>query len=433
MMKSLTNPTRKFRAALLFCVCCIGVTTTAQARTVDGIAAIVGDDIVLFSELAARMQEVEAQLAAQGTPSPARDVLQQQVLERVILRKLQLQRAKQRGITVTDLEVTDALGSIAKRNGVSASQMQAAMQAEGIDISAYQEEIRDELAIAKLRQREIEGRVSVSEGDVDLYMEAQRATMQEEYHLRHILIGAPTDATPAQKDEARARAQQVLDALRSGQDFAQAAVAHSQGQQALNGGDLGWRTAAALPTMFANKVPAMQEGEISNLIESRSGFHIIRVDGKRRGPGQIRRSEVKARHILLAPTEMRDLDSSKAEAQRLYDALIRGADFAELARQNSDDPGSASEGGELGWQSPDAFVTEFQQKAEQLRVGEISEPFQSPFGWHILQIQDRREKKGAPQAEREAAREEIFQRKATEEYELWLRRLRDEAYIEYRL
>lgn len=421
-----------FLPLVLSLVLALGM-TSASAATLDGIAAVVGDDIVLYSELASRMREVEAQLSAQGTPLPPADILQRQVLDRIILRRLQIQRASNVGVEVSDLEINDAMAKIAQRNGVTVEQMQAAMEAEGLDYASYRKDMRDELTINQLRRREIEGRVSVSENDVKMFVEAQRATLQEEYHLRHILISIPSGSTPEQRDIGRTEAQRVYLEVSNGLDFGQAAATYSDGQQALNGGDLGWRTASTLPTMFASVVPTMQEGEIADIIETRSGFHIIRLEGRRRGATPLRRSEVKARHILIAPNDVRDNALAREQASEVYQELIGGADFAELAKQWSDDPGSAKEGGELGWQEPDAYVAEFQAQAERLRVGQISEPFRSPFGWHILQVQDRREKEGAPEGVMDAAREEIFQRKAAEEYELWLRRIRDEAYVEYRL
>jgi peptidyl-prolyl cis-trans isomerase SurA len=409
-----------------------------RAQALDAIVVVAGEDVILESELDTALRQIEAQMREQNREVPERDLLRRQVLDRLLLVKLQLQRAKAASIEVSEEDLQQALGSMAQRNNMTVNEFAEAVTRDGLDYAHLREQVRNELLITRLRQREVESRITVTEEDVDLFLEAQggKSGTEKEYRLSHILIeteeGAADDAT----QKARQRADALLKELRAGGDFASQAMAYSSDPQALTGGDLGWRTAASLPSMFAKVAPRMKPGDISDVITSPSGFHLIKLEEVRNaaapatGNAQL---EVNARHILLQPNAVRDDAASKALAEKLHKQLVDGGDFAALAREHSDDAGSKNRGGELGWQSPANYVKEFRENVEAMKPDEIRGPFATRFGWHILQLIGRRERAEGGDDLRDKARNAIFQRKAAEEYEVWLRRLRDEAYVEYRL
>jgi peptidyl-prolyl cis-trans isomerase SurA len=303
-----------------------------------------------------------------------------------------------------------------------------------VDYAQLREQIRNEIMITKLRQKEVESRVVVSDQDVDTYLQGKdaQAETENEYRLSHILIAVPSDATEEQLQAARKTAAEILDRLRKGADFANEAVAHSGDDQALNGGDLGWRAAAALPTIFAKVVPRMEKGGVSDVISDASGMHIIKLVDVRHGDSQKIVKETHARHILLKPNAIRGEAATRAEAEDLRRQLDEGADFATLAKAHSEDPGSANQGGDLGWTAAGSFVKPFQDALDDMKPGEIRGPISTQFGLHIVQLLDRRERDTGKDYVREKARSAIFQRKVAEEYDQWLRRLRDEAYVEFR-
>lgn len=407
----------------------------AHAQSIDGIAAIVNDDIVLNSELDAAYYQVVQQLKQQGTALPPPDQLRKQVLERLLVQRLQVARAKASGIQVEDGAVNDTLTRIAQQNGMNLQQFRSALAAEGIDYLQLRQQIREEMLVSRLKQSMAESRVSVSPQDIDRFLESADAqgVSNTAYRLAHILVSIDSDAGADARQQARAKAEAILNKIRQGADFAQIAVTESDGQQALEGGDLGWRAAGGLPSLFSRIVPEMNIGDVSNLIAADNGFHIIKLTDKRSDDQVATITESHARHILLSPNEIRDEIGTERQAQNIYQQLKAGADFAELAREHSDDPGSANQGGDLGWTPPGVFVPEFERQLSELSPGEMSMPFKTAYGWHIVQLLNRRQKDGGDLARRARAREAIFSRKAAEEYELWLIQLRDEAFIEYRL
>ena len=410
------------------------IVPAVQAEQIDTIVAVVGDDIVLKSELNDAVAQVESQWRAQSRELPPRNVLEKQVLDRLVLLKLQLERAKTAGVQVSEDDLQKALTSIAARNNMTLNQFADAVAADGMDFKALREQIRNEVLISKLRQKEVEGRVQVGDQDVDLYLEGQKtkAALDREYHLAHILV-APKDDAPEQTQQARKTADDVLARLRAGEKFADLAVRYSNDDQALNGGDLGWRSAASLPTLFAPIVPAMKPGDTSDVIASPNGFHIVRLMEVRQAAPDKDIIQVHARHILLSPKPDRDSTATEAAAGKLRKEIDGGADFAALAKKNSDDPGSADKGGDLDWQPASSYVKEFQEQVEQMKPGEVRGPFATQYGWHIVQLIDRKTTEMSKTYQRGKAREAIYERKVAEEYDSWLRHLRDDAYVEYRL
>lgn len=405
----------------------------AQAETLDRIVAVVNDSVVLQSEVDQAMTDTKGQIRARKVEVPADDVLRPQVLERVIITRLQTQRAQQAGIRIDDRELNDVLTNIARQNKMTLSQLADSIKEDGLDFLNVREQIRDEVLIGRLRQKEVESRILVTDQDVDLYLANQGADNNTELHLAHILVSIPDGATSEERDKRRARAQGLLKRVRAGEDFGQIAITSSDGQQALQGGELDWKKAADLPSLFATAAAKLKPDETSDVLETGSGFHIIKLLGTRGGEERLTVNETHAVHILVMANALRTEDQARIQAQDLYDRLLKGGDFAKLAKEFSDDPGSKNNGGDLGWQPPGVFAPEFQIRLDQLQPGETSTPFHTQFGWHIAKVLERRTRDTTEESRRARARQAIQQRKSAEEYDTWLRRLRDEAYIEYRL
>ncbi|ADJ28308.1 peptidylprolyl isomerase [Nitrosococcus watsonii] len=403
--------------------------------SLDRIVAVVNEDIVLESELEQMVRTVQDQLAAQGTSLPPGYVLERQVLERLVMEQLQLQLAARTGIQVGDETLNEALGRIAQNNGLTLSQFRNVLEQDGYDFPNFRENIRKELIISQLHKREVNDRVSVSKAEIDNFLATQKkhGNQDAQYHLAHILITVPEAASPEQVQGAKAKAEQVLQQLREGTDFQKVAVTYSDGQQALEGGDLGWRKVGQLPTLFVDVVPQLQVGEISKLIRSPSGFHIVKLLEYRGEGGQQLVTQTQARHILLRADELASEQEVQLRLSQLRQRILSGDDFSELAQAHSDDKASALKGGDLGWVSPGQMIPRFEEAMRSLEPGEISEPFKTQFGWHVVQVLDRRQENVTEEFNRNRAKTEIHQRKVEEELENWLRQLRDEAYVEYRV
>jgi peptidyl-prolyl cis-trans isomerase SurA len=406
----------------------------AAVQELNGIAAVVNDDIITWNELDRRVESISQQLRQKGNRLPAREILERQILERLIIEKLQLTRAQQLGLKVDDEQLNRIIANIAAENGMDLEQFRQALQADGVSFTYFREQIRNEVLISRLKGNQIDNRVNVSPQEVDAFLEAQRQQSAEkaEYHLRHILVSLPGNATPEQVAAAQSKAEQLLAQLQQGADFRQIAISYSDGQQALEGGDLGWRRAGQLPTLFAEVVMAMQTGEISPLIRSSSGFHILLLEGKR-GEQKMMVRQVNARHILISTSELVSDSEAQERLKRLRDRILGGEAFAALARANSEDPGSAAKGGELGWSDPSIYVPAFREALKETPVGQISQPFKSKFGWHILQPLGWRDYDNTEEMRRNQAFKTLRERKIEEETQNWLRRLRDEAYVDIRL
>ncbi|HKK05999.1 MAG: peptidylprolyl isomerase [Gammaproteobacteria bacterium] len=399
----------------------------------DRIIAVVNDDVITQNELKKQVRLIKDRLSRQQTQLPPENVLRRQVLEHMVVNHLQLQVAKRLGIRVDDDQLNQVLNNIARQNQLTLTQFRALLQKEGYDFADFREDIRHQMIISRLHKRQIDDKVTVTDQEVDDFLANKAANkgMEEEYHLAHILISLPEAATPAQIQAAQAKAQKVLDELRNGADFSQTAIAVSSGQQALKGGDLGWRKAGQLPTPFADVVTKMQVGDISGLIRSPSGFHIIKLLDKRSGSKHIVKQTL-ARHILIRTNELVSNDEARQRLERLRQRILNGADFGQLARANSDDKVSAANGGSLGWLNPGDVVPRFEEVMNGLKPGEISQPFRTRFGWHIVQVMARRNYDNTKDFQRSQARELLHKRKAEEALQNWLRQLRDEAYVQYR-
>ncbi len=412
----------------------LGLAAHAAVVPLDRIIAVVNDDVIVMSELENRVRTIRAQLRQSGTAPPPESVLERQVLERLILDRLQLQMAENVGIRIDDATLNRAVAQLAQQNGLSVRQFRDILERDGYDFARFREDVRNEIIISRLQQRQINNRISVTEREIENYLatRAQQSDPDTEYRLAHILIGVPEAASPEAIASARAKAEDVLASVRTGADFAQTAVAVSDGQQALQGGDLGWRKQQQLPTIFAELVRDMQPGDVAGPIRSASGFHLVKLV-ETRGQEKHVITQTHARHILIRPDELTSEAEARRQLEQLRTRIENGEPFAELARAHSDDRGSAVSGGELGWLSPGDTVPDFESVMNGLAAGEVSEPFRSQFGWHIVQVVERRRYDGTEEVRRAQALEQIRQRKSEQELDTWLRELRDEAYVEYRL
>jgi len=404
----------------------------AGYEPLNRIVAVVNDDVIVQSQVDDREALVIKQLEAKNTAIPDREQLRQQVLDRLVLENLQLQMAHQNGIDIDDETLNSNVSAMAKDNNLTLSDFRDKLESEGYDYAAFREQIRNEIAIARVRQQMVENHIQVTDQEVNNLLANAGAggDTGKEYHLAHILVSVPDGASPDAISKAEAHARSILDKLHAGADFAQTAVAESNGQQALEGGDLGWRTADKLPTLFTDVVAKLQKGDISDLIRSPSGFHIVKLVDVRGEETHVV-TQTHARHILIKPSVLITDEDARNRLEQIRERVQLGDDFAKLAKTHSDDTGSASAGGDLGWINPGDMVPEFEDAMKALQPGQLSEPVHSRFGWHLIQVLDRRSKDNSDEYQRSQARESIRRRKVDEETEVWLHRLRDESYIEY--
>jgi peptidyl-prolyl cis-trans isomerase SurA len=426
---------------ILVLACLGGVAGAPRAATLsdsgvllDRIVALVDDGVVLRSELETQVAMVKQRLQEQGTAAPPESVLREQILESLIVQQVQMQRAERLGIRISDEQLNIALARVAERNGFNFAEMPAALAADGIDYGEFREQLRREMAIDALRQRDVMARIAVSEREIERWLEQYEANRgnQIDYDISQILVALPADATQAQVAEVETRARDIYARLLAGEDFAAMAVAESAGQQALAGGRLGWRQGAQLPQQFAPAIQGLSAGEISEPVRSSSGFHIFRVNDTRGGDDTVLEVQTRARHILMTTNEVLDDATVRSQLEEIRERVLAGESFADIAMIESEDPGSATRGGDLGWNPSGTFVPEFEAVLSDLQPGELSEPFRSPFGWHIILLEDRQERDTTDEVKRRLAIQAIRASKLEQETELWLRKLRDEAWVEIR-
>ncbi|MBK5939291.1 peptidylprolyl isomerase [Halochromatium roseum] len=406
----------------------------AQIQPLDAIVAVVNDDVIVQSELDSQIELLIPELQARGATIPDPTTLQEQVLDQLVLERLQIQRAKNLGIEVDEATLNEALTNIAARNGMGLMELREALEANEVSFDAFREDTRNQIITSRLQQEEVVKEVRVSEQEVDRFVETERDSLitRSEVRLSHILLALPENPSSAQVEQARDEAQALARRIRQGEDFASLARAKSDGGRAQEGGDLGWFAIGEVPSLAAQPAQTLARGEVTDPIRSPSGFHLIRVsDIKGDTPKPI--TQTQARHILIRTSEVVSDQDAERRLEQLRMRIIGGDDFSTLARSHSDDTGSALNGGDLGWVSPGDTVPAFEREMDALSPGEISQPFESPFGWHILQVTERREQDTADELLRLRAKDALRLRKAEETKELWLQRLRDEAYVEIRL
>ena len=404
----------------------------AAVQPLDHIVAIVNDEVITRQELARRYQEVVRNLSRQNTPLPPREVLEKQLLERMVTELALQQHARTTGVRVDPTQVERALQRIAAQNKLDMAGLAEALEKTGQSLDSMRTTIRNELLIARARERDVDNRVSVSDAEIEGYLQTQvQQGMETEYDFAHILVTVPENASPEQIQERRARAENILAQLTSGADFAQLSASHSDAPNALQGGAFGWRPSGKIPTMFADALKPLQPGQVSPLLKSSNGFHILKLNDKRGLDTTLSVTQTHARHILIKTNEITSEADARNRLMQLKERIDNGVKFDELARLHSDDA-SASKGGDLGWINPGDTVPDFEKAMNALQPGEVSVPVQSPFGWHLIQVLERREQDVTQERQKLMARQAIRERKAEEAFQDWVRQIRDSAYVELR-
>ncbi len=409
-------------------------TQAAEISKLDRIVAVVDQTVITEQELENRIQTVTAQLTKQGTELPDENVLRKQILERLISDTLQLQYAAQTGLKVDDNQLDRTVERIADQNKMSLTEFGEALAKDGISMRKFRSDIRNEITIARLREREVDSRVNVSESEIDNFLttQASRNENQDEFEISHIMVRTPEEGATEDIQKAKAKIDEALSQLQAGTNFAKVSASYSDAPNALEGGNLGWKSGSQMPTLFLDALKGMQVGDVSPVLRSPNGFHILKLTNKRGGNSPLVIQQTHARHILIKLSEVTSEKDGKTKMDSIKERLDNGEKFEVLARQYSED-GSASNGGDLGWVNPGDTVPQFEKAMNELKDNQISEPVRSPFGWHIIQVLERRQQDMSKESARLKARQEIRAKKADEAYQDWIRELRDRAYVEYRL
>jgi peptidyl-prolyl cis-trans isomerase SurA len=410
------------------------VAVQAERKVLDRVVAIVDDDVILQTELEARLNTIAGRLSAQGTGLPPREMLEERVLEQLIAESVQLQMADKAGMRISDNELNETLSNIARSNGMTMAQFESQLAEEGVTYQQAREQIRNEMLTSRVQQRQVGNRVRITDNEVENYLQAQTGGGNDaaQYRLAYIFVEVDEPGNEASVAEGRRKIEGLREQILDGRDFREVAVAESDASNALEGGDMGWRTENQLPSLVAPVVPELEEGEPSEILENNSGFHMVMVMDQRGGEKQEFIQQHRVRHILVRPSEAVTEAQAEERIRDIYQQLQDGADFATLARELSDDPVSGSDGGNLGWVSPGQMVPEFEQAMMDAEVGEIHGPVRSQFGWHILQVEERRRQDVTAENQESQARQAIYQRKFEMELQNWLREIRDEAFVEFK-
>lgn len=427
----------QFRLILLGLLFCFSLTNTLHAAEVvklDRIVAIVNQGVITEQELESRIISISSQLRKQGTELPPENVLRRQILERLISDSLQVQLATQTGIKVDENQVNRAVERIADQNQMTITEFAEALARDGISFNKFKSDLRNEITIARLRERDVENKITVTETEIDnlLTTQASSGDSQEEYEIAHILIRTPEESASADIKKAKAKADNALAALKAGTQFSKVSASYSDAPNALEGGSLGWKPASQIPSLFLEALKALSTGQFTQILRSPNGFHILKLVNKRGNNTPLVIEQTHARHILIKLTEIMSDKDAKHKIDGIKERLDNNESFEGLARQYSDDT-SGSSGGDLGWLNPGDTVPPFEKTMNELKVNQISAPVKSQFGWHIIQVVERRTQDMSKEAKRLKARQEIRARKSDEAYQDWIREMRDRAFVEYKL
>lgn len=429
---------------LFLCLAASAATLSAAAQApaearrtpivVDRIVAVINDEVVTRVELEERMKVAVRQLGQQGTPLPPADVIRRQLLDRVITDRVQLQFARETGLRVDDGDLDRAIGRIAQENKLTVPELQQVLARDGVPYPKFREDIRTEITLARLRERDVENKIVIAESEVDNFLTTQQgqSARGEEFNISHVLVVVPDQASPEQIQARRKRAEQAFEQLKAGADFRQVAAAYSEAPDALQGGNMGWREGERLPSLYYDAIKDMRPGELTSILRSSNGFHILKLNEKRSSQAPLVVQQTRARHILIKTNELVSETEARSRLTALKERLDNKADFTELARVHSEDA-SSSKGGDLGWLSPGDTVPEFERAMDLMKPGEISAPVRSPFGWHLIEVMERRSQDMSQERIRLMARQALRARKSDEAYQEWVRQLRDRAYVEMRL
>jgi peptidyl-prolyl cis-trans isomerase SurA len=430
---------RIYAVALLLCIAFAAAAAQDERKknenvALDRVVAVVNSEVVTRLDLDEQVKVAMQQLNRQGTPLPAHDVLERQLLERLVTSKVLAQNAKETGLRVDDTQLQRSIERIAQENKTSPEAFRKILETDGIDFNRFREELRNEILIARLKEREVDSKILITDAEIDNYLKNQQSQggKDDEFSISHILILVPEQASPEQIQAKRVIAEKALDQIKGGADFRQVSAGVSDAQNALDGGPLGWRSTARLPQIFVDAVKNMKVGDVSPVLRSANGFHIIKLTDKRGNESPVIIPQTHARHILIRLNEVVSEAEAKQRLTNLKERIENGTNFAELARLQSEDA-SASRGGDLGWLSPGDTVPEFERAMNGLEPGQVSDPVQSPFGWHLIQVIERRSEDMSKERQRVLARQSIRTRKADEAYQEWVRQQRDRAYVELRL
>ena len=443
MKAPLRPPVRNLIATATFTLASVLIAGLAEAQTrelgargvlIERIAAVVNDGVVLKSELDDQTDTIVHRIEEQKKEAPPLNVLHRQVLDRLVLQEIQWQRANHVGIKVSDEMVNDALQELATRNKMTLTELPEALASQGLNYATYRESLRKEIALSLLRQRDVVSHIVVTPHEIEQYLAHEEKRGENvEYSVAHILLSLPLGATPEQIEKVTQRAREVHDRAAQGEDFAQLAIAYSNSQTALDGGQLGWKKAAQLPSFLADVITAMKPGEVSEPVRTPSGFHLVKLIERRGASDQVMVNQVHARHILIKPNEIQDDQTVQQKLMDLRAKILAGDDFGAIASATSQDTGSAAQGGDLGWTGPGAFAPEFEKVLSSLEENQISEPLRTQFGWHIVQLLGRRVHDNTKEQQEQLAYITLRDGKVDEETEIWLRRLKDEAYVDLKM
>jgi peptidyl-prolyl cis-trans isomerase SurA len=431
-----------FRLVFAAALALAGGLAAAQSRggspertsLVDRILAVVNSEVITQYDMSERVTRALRELRSRGIPAPDESELRRQVLERLILERVQLQLARETGLQIDDLQLDATIARIAESNNMPLTEFRRTLERDGIPFNKFREEVRSEVVLSRLREREVDNKITVAESEIDNFIVDQKEAKSPsvEYNISHILIRLPEQARPEQITQQRSRADEAVRRVKAGADFAQVVATYSDASDALEGGSMGWRTQDRLPELFAGAVAGMKPGEISEVLRSPAGFHILRLN-ERRGAGapyMVEQNHI--RHILVRASETVSQDEARRKLLALRERIVNGSNFGELARLNSDD-GSASRGGDLGWIFPGDTVPDFERAVKDLKPMEVSQPVKTQFGWHLIQVLERRTTDASAERKRLEARKALRERKSDEAFQEWLRQLRDRAWVEYRL
>ncbi len=412
----------------------LAIQAQADYKELDGIVAIVDDDVILASELLSRLAVVREQIERQNMQAPSQDVLVSQLMERLIIENLQVQQAQRRGVEIDDETLTRAVMSFAEQNQMTLEQFEEQLVQDGMSYREFREDIRKEMLVQRLQRNMVNRRITISDQDIDALLNSPyyQQLLSDEFRVGHILLAVEDGVSEATVEAAATEARNIVADLRAGTDFAETAIAKSAGARALEGGDLGWRRAGELPSLFGDQVIALEVGETADPIQSASGFHIIQLL-EQRGAGMQTEDQTLVRHILILPSEIRTMQEAETAIREVHQQLVAGTDFCALSAEHSEDPTSALNCGDLGWSTGEQFVPQFVETMNATAVGELSEPFFSRYGWHVLEVQERRREDMGEEARSNMAVQILHRRRFDEELQEWLKEIRDEAFVELRL
>ena len=403
-------------------------TQSAVAQVLDRVAAVVNEDVVMLSEVNERIKSIERQFSGDTTRLPPRDVLIDQIVDRLIIESLQLAMAKRAGLDYSEQEVAQSIARIAAGNQMNTEQFKQAVVAEGQSWAEFRAQVKKEMRLNAVQQGVLSGRVSITDAEIDNFLRSEEGKLQtaDSYRVSHIMLALNSRANSDETAAAETKANEIYQRASSGEDFASLAITYSNAQDALKGGDLGWRRAGELPTVFADKVSDLEPNTVAPVFKSGSGYHIVKLVDRRGASKQIVQ-QTKVRHVLITPNELRDEEASLKVANDVYKRLQDGEDFTAVAKEMSDDPGTKQSGGDLGWAMPGQFVPEFEQAMADTKDGDLTMPFRTQFGWHVLQVEERRDQDMSKEYLRNQAANMIRQRKMDAEMPRWLQELRDDA------